>query len=84
MEFAELCALVGARMTGQGGRIRVHEVEYAAKANGHEQSLNDLKMFIEGCCGCVVEGDWYIQKALAYNEAEPRGGRKFKLLQGGA
>jgi hypothetical protein len=82
MEFAELCALVGARLTGQGGRILLAEVERAAQANGLAESTDDLKLFLEGCCGCVVEGLWYIQRATAYSEAEPTG-KQFRVLGGG-
>jgi hypothetical protein len=80
MEFAELCALVGARLTGQGGRILVSEVAHAARANGHDQ--HELKLFVEVILGAVVEGTWYIQRAVAGCESEPAG-RAFRVLKGG-
>lgn len=80
MDFAELCALVGARLTGQGGRILVREVEHSARANGHDP--HQLKMFVEVALGAVRSGEWYFQRATTGCEVEPSG-HAFRVMKGG-
>lgn len=81
IDFAALCALVSARLIGQGGRIRVDEVGHIARANGHDGD-GELRLFLECALGCVVEGDWIIQPALDRSEGEPRGFRPLRLVAG--
>lgn len=79
--FGAAAAVLGGKLTLQGGRLLADEVRVIAHRYGlSDAEQSDLRLFLEACCGCVVEGDWYMQPAVARCEGQPNVFRRGESL----
>jgi hypothetical protein len=74
--LAQVCAMVGARLTALRGCISRTEVSAISDAYElNADQYTELRLYLETVLDCKVDGNFYVQPAIASREDEPRGFR---------